>query len=154
MGYVETNLLNGEEVLHKGEVHWQVFVPAIIFAVFGLAFLFIPDGGSGCSFGSLAPLFFLLALISGVAGFIRQATTELVVTNKRVIGKVGLIRRNSLEIGHAKIESLGVDQNILGRLLNYGTVTIAGTGGNRLPVRSISNPLQFRNKASEAGDSA
>ena len=151
MGYVEQNLLPGEEVLYEGKVHWQVFIPAIVNGIAALGTLLL-SGESGCVAG--APLFIVLFLVFGLKAYIIWTATEIAVTNKRVIGKVGLIRRNSLEIVHSKVESLGVDQSILGRIFNYGTVIISGTGGNRLPVKMISCPLQFRNQASEAGDSA
>jgi uncharacterized membrane protein YdbT with pleckstrin-like domain len=66
-----------------------------------------------------------------------------------IIAKVGLIRRSTIELNHQKVESMGIDQSIMGRIFNFGTLTINGTGGVRTPIPSISSPLEFRKKAME-----
>ena len=80
---------------------------------------------------------------------IASLTTELVITNRRVIAKFGLIRRNTIELNLSKIESIRVEQSILGRLLNYGTVFLIGTGGSKEPIPRISHPLEFRRRYDE-----
>ncbi|MBV6506167.1 MAG: hypothetical protein ILNGONEN_01739 [Syntrophorhabdaceae bacterium] len=80
---------------------------------------------------------------------IRQATSEFVITNKRIIVKTGLIRRKSLEMNLQKIESVNVEQGIMARILGYGTVTIIGTGGTKESFTDISKPLVFRKKFQE-----
>ncbi|MCX5814164.1 MAG: PH domain-containing protein [Proteobacteria bacterium] len=80
---------------------------------------------------------------------IRRATSEFVITNKRVIVKVGLIRRKTLEMNLQKIESVNVEQGIMARILGYGTVTIVGTGGTRESFTDIRKPLMFRRKFQE-----
>ena len=74
---------------------------------------------------------------------------EFAVTNKRVIVKTGLISRRTLEMNLSKIESVNVDQSIMGRILGYGTITIIGTGGTRESFPKIANPLLFRKKFQE-----
>jgi uncharacterized membrane protein YdbT with pleckstrin-like domain len=123
MGYVDSNLMKGETVVYRGHLHWMIFFwPAIFF------FLVVPL----------------------VAAMIRNATSEFAVTNRRVIVKVGLINRNTLELNLAKVESIGVDQSLLGRMLNYGTIVVVGTGGTREPFANISHPLDFRRAVNEA----
>jgi uncharacterized membrane protein YdbT with pleckstrin-like domain len=95
-----------------------------------------------------------LALIGGVAmaigivallgAYINQISTELAVTNRRVIAKFGFIRRRTIELNHGKVEGFHVDQGVLGRLLNFGTVTVTGTGGMQTPIPLIRDPLRFR----------
>jgi len=80
---------------------------------------------------------------------IRRATSEFVITNKRVIVKVGLIRRKTLEMNLQKIESVNVEQGIMARILGYGTVTIVGTGGTKESFSDIRKPLVFRKKFQE-----
>ena len=58
--------------------------------------------------------------------FVIYKTTEIAITNKRIIAKFGFISRRTIEINLQKIESIQVDQNVLGRLLDYGTIVIAG----------------------------
>jgi uncharacterized membrane protein YdbT with pleckstrin-like domain len=88
--------------------------------------------------GFLLPAFILLPAM------ITYLTSELVITDKRVLIKVGFVRRRTIEMFISKIESIGVNQGILGRLFDYGTVTIRGTGGSAEPFKTIAHPLQFR----------
>jgi uncharacterized membrane protein YdbT with pleckstrin-like domain len=101
----------------------------------------------------------VLILIAGLAGFIALATaipawierrtSEFAVTNKRVIVKIGWIRRRSDETLLTKIEGIEVIQGIWARMLNYGTIIITGTGGSREPFSRIAAPLLFRRKVQE-----
>jgi uncharacterized membrane protein YdbT with pleckstrin-like domain len=79
-------------------------------------------------------------------------TTELAITNKRIISKSGLVRRSIMELRLDKIESIKVDQSIVGRLLNFGSITIAGTGGDKTPIERIADPLQFQKHFMSAVD--
>ena len=84
-----------------------------------------------------------------IGALIAKLTSEFVITNKRVIIKVGLISRRTIEMNHNKIESVGVDQGILGRILGYGTIKVVGSGGTKEIFPSISKPLEFRKKFQE-----
>jgi hypothetical protein len=55
-----------------------------------------------------------------------------------------------LELNLAKVESIGVEQTLLGRMLNYGTIVIVGTGGTRQPFKDIADPMSFRRAVNEA----
>jgi uncharacterized membrane protein YdbT with pleckstrin-like domain len=81
---------------------------------------------------------------SAFRAFIRRASTELAVTDQRVIYKTGLLARHTLEMNRGKVESVAVDQTLLGRLFGYGTVIVRGTGSTLEPIRNISDPLTFR----------
>jgi uncharacterized membrane protein YdbT with pleckstrin-like domain len=76
---------------------------------------------------------------------IAYASSELVITNMRVLINTGVIRRQTLEMFISKIESIAVDQGFLGRMFDYGTVLIRGTGGFQEPFEAIARPLEFRN---------
>ena len=69
---------------------------------------------------------------------------ELAVTDRRVIYKSGLLARHTLEMNRSKVESVDVDQSILGRIFGFGTIIVRGTGGSLEPIRMISDPLTFR----------
>ena len=93
----------------------------------------------------------IAAIAIAIVGFIlvlppwiKSSSSEFAITNKRVLIKVGLIRRHSLELLLQKVEGIGVDQGILARILGYGTITISGVGGTKEAFRVISNPLEFR----------
>jgi len=85
-----------------------------------------------------------LGLLLAIGPAVRYASSEFAVTDKRVVAKLGFIERESLETLLSKVEAIGVDQPILGRMLGYGTITITGTGGTEESFPRISNPLELR----------
>jgi uncharacterized membrane protein YdbT with pleckstrin-like domain len=151
MRYVTRVLQPGERIVHDAALHWIIFTRAIVAGIVCLIFVVaaIYVAGSQTQYLSLAlwivaAIFALLALSAAVRAFIRRATTEFAITDHRVIYKTGLLGRHTLEMNCAKIESVDVDQSILGRLLGYGTVVVRGTGGSLEPIRHIADPLTFR----------
>lgn len=90
-----------------------------------------------------------LGLIFIAIAVINVMTTELVITNKRVIAKFGLISRQTVELKNSKVESVQVNQSIMGRMLNFGSVVVSGAGGPQAPIPNISAPLVFRTKLNE-----
>ncbi len=143
MSYVESQLLPGETVRHRAHLHWIVFV-----APMALSFLFAAIGMPLIAINNLGAVawLLLLPLVSAplLWALIIHKTSEFAVTDKRVIIKVGWIRRRTLETLLGKVEGIGVDQGILGRMLGYGTITVTGTGGTKEPFSNISQPLEFR----------
>lgn len=149
MSYVDKNLMQGEEVIYRAKIHWYIFLPAIIFFVFGI-FLFSKNtDGGGAIFGLIS---ILISIYLSIKAAISRASTELAVTSKRVIAKFGFIRRNTIELNHSKVESFHVDQSILGRIFDFGTIVINGTGGGKTPIPNIDAPLVFRRNAMESID--
>jgi uncharacterized membrane protein YdbT with pleckstrin-like domain len=116
MSYIEKNLMAGEDIIYRAKLHWVVFLWPIFW--FSTA---IPFYSINTTVGSL---FIVIAIITGITSFINYLTSEFGVTDKRVIVKVGFIRRNSLEVLLTKIEGIQVNQGILGRIRG---VTIIGT---------------------------
>ena len=84
------------------------------------------------------------------SALIRRATTELVVTDRRVILKRGIFSRQTIEMNRTKVESVDVDQTVMGRIMGYGTVIVRGTGGGLEPIRNIAHPLAFRSHITAA----
>jgi len=142
MGYIDQNLMSGENVIHRTKIHWVIFLwPAI--------FLLIAMIGFASKSGTVGGIFIVLAILTGLRSVITYSTSEFGVTNKRILIKVGFIRRNSLEILLTKVEGIQVNQGILGRILDYGTIVVTGTGGSKQPFHKISAPLEFRKKSQE-----
>jgi len=112
--YIIKNLTNGENVVYEANYHWILFISLKSFITF-----------------FISPL-------------INYFTSEFAITNKRIIIKIGLIRRKTVELNIQKVESVNVDQSILGRILGYGSISIVGTGGSRETFFNISKPLEFR----------
>jgi uncharacterized membrane protein YdbT with pleckstrin-like domain len=99
----------------------------------------------GLSLGSLA-----IAALFASAAALKYVTTELVVTNRRVIARYGITSRTTVEILLAKVESVQVVQSILARLLNYGSIVVAGGGMHSAPVPNIAKPARFRAECTKA----
>lgn len=149
MSYINSALLPNEHLILKAKIHWIIYVSALIILAIGLILCF-RGGGSG-----LEVIGFILSVI-GIAKLLKAwlycYSTELAITSTRIIAKYGFIRRNTIELKHDKMESLNVDQGIIGRILNYGSVSVIGTGGSRAPIPYIANPLQFKKKALEISE--
>jgi len=138
MGYVDSNLLPNEHVTYRARLHRIIYLLPVCVLIVALAVALA--SGSWIAGGILG----LIGLLLLVPPWIRSISSEFAVTNKRVLVKVGLIRRHSLELLLQKVEGIGVDQGILGRILGYGTITVSGTGGTREAFRMIAHPLEFR----------
>ena len=134
--YIDANLTTNERVIREAKASWEsqwpLFLPGALFIANGFS------EAEGVNFK-----LFLGGLLICIAA-LRVLTTELALTNKRVIAKVGLIRRKTVELRLEKVESLMVNQGILGRMLNYGSVSVTGTGGTKTPIPYISDPASFR----------
>lgn len=145
MSYVISNLTQGETIVTEAKTHWWLYAGPGVAIAFGIIFMGIfPVVGIGFMGAGL----FLLAKRALYA-----ISTELAVTTKRVVAKFGFISRSTIELGHGKVESLHVEQSILGRMLNFGTVIIKGSGGTNTPIPMISDPLRFRSLALAAIES-
>jgi membrane protein YdbS with pleckstrin-like domain len=138
MGYVESNLLPNEQITYRAHLHWIIYVLPVGVLVIAAAV--------GITFASWmsAAVIAAIGLVLFIPPWIRSTSSEFAVTNKRVLIKVGLVRRHSLELLLSKVEGIGVDQGIFARIAGYGTITVSGTGGTKEAFRMISNPLEFR----------
>ncbi|QNT25389.1 PH domain-containing protein [Ralstonia solanacearum] len=130
--FVESSLISGEKVESSASISWLSQFWYLFFAAF-FALGAINTHGM-----------FLLCLFFFVLAVINVTTTELAVTNKKVIGKAGFIRRTSIDMPLEKLESININQGILGRILGYGRVSVRGIGGNVVSIPYIKTPLQFR----------
>jgi uncharacterized membrane protein YdbT with pleckstrin-like domain len=157
LSYVESNLIPGEQVLYKTGLHWIVlFWPVLFAAFFGLGalpLLIVSIATIGDKNGPAGGVTaFVLLLMAGLLvflGYLKRAATEMAVTNKRVIIKTGLLSRRTFELLMSKIESIGVDEGMLGRMLGYGSLVVRGTGGTPEPFKNISHPLEFRRQVQQ-----
>jgi len=152
MSYVDNNLMQDEQVVYRARIHWLIFLPGLFWllaaaalAVGGLYIVYLPIA---------AAVALAVALYHLLLAWIMRLSTELAVTSKRVILKQGLIKRDTHELNHSKVESFQVEQGILGRIFDFGNLTIHGTGGGRTPIRHIEAPLEFRRRAMEAIDAS
>ena len=147
--YIDEILQPGEKVLYSTNAHWMFYLPALaawIVAVilFALSRATIVEGVILLCLASSAVVA-LDALYWTARAWFHQWTTETDVTDRRVVHKTGFIKRRTFEMALDKIESVDVNQSILGRILDYGDVTIMGVGEGRESIKTIASPLAFRN---------
>jgi len=125
MGYIEKTMMDGETVYYKTKLHWTTF---------------------------FWPLVFCWLIVPLPIAVVNYFSSEFGVTNKRIVMKTGFIRRKTLELLLKNTESINVEQGYFGRMLNFGTVRITGTGGTLHPYNKIPSPLTFRWKVQEQID--
>jgi uncharacterized membrane protein YdbT with pleckstrin-like domain len=141
MGYVDSHLLPGEEVMHRGHLHKIIYVMPVLIAV---ALMAVATAAFANELYPFAAIALGVALVPLVAAQILYRSSEFAVTNKRVIIKVGFIQRRTLETLLSKVEGIEVNQTVFARMLDFGTIAVTGTGGTREEFRNIAAPLEFR----------
>jgi uncharacterized membrane protein YdbT with pleckstrin-like domain len=141
MSYTESQLLPDERIKYQARLHLVPFLPAYI-----LGAILVATGvvALGLEIWWLAIAAFAVAVPTLVWTYITQTSSEFSITDRRVVIKVGWIRRRTLETMLAKVETIGVEQTLIGRLLGYGTIVVMGTGGTKESFKNIARPLEFR----------
>jgi uncharacterized membrane protein YdbT with pleckstrin-like domain len=130
MSYIDESLVEGEVLVHRARVSWWSQFPLVLLGV--------------------VTLVVVVGIVFLAMAWVRVRSTELAITNRRVIAKSGFVRRHTVEINLDKVEALKVEQGVLGRFLNFGTIFISGAGTSVAPIRDIADPLVFRRKFMEA----
>ncbi len=152
MSYSTKTLLPNEQILFHTRLHWIIFTSATIWALIALfIFIFCPSWTFFTAVLFTMPIYVWLGLVAlfitcihALKALTRYFATEYAVTNKRVLMQTGLVRHKAVEIFLTKVESVYVSRHLLGRLLNYGTITISGSGGHKEPFLFVDNPMGFR----------
>jgi uncharacterized membrane protein YdbT with pleckstrin-like domain len=141
VSYIDENLLPDEHVVYRAKLHWIIFARAVVVLVVGVVLLIVLPGVP-----LAGAVVLLIGIVMLVPPFVAYRTTELGVTNKRVIVKMGLIRRRTLELLLRQVEAISVDQSLSGRLLGFGSITLTGTGGVREVFHRVRDPLELRRR--------
>lgn len=154
MSYIENNLAVGETVAYRTRLHWIIFIKSIYLFIGAGIVLLIGlinpiHSEAVIAFYIIAGILFIISLLLFLSRWILYTSSEFGVTNSRVLIKVGFISRHSLELLLTKVEGIGVDQSIFGRIMNYGTIIVTGTGGTKESFALIAHPLEFRKKVQE-----
>lgn len=132
MSYIDESLVEGETIVHRARVSWWSQAGYIILG--------------------LLTFWFLLGFVFLAIAWVRVHSTEIAITNRRIIAKFGFVKRQTIEININQVESLRVAQGFFGRILNFGTIIVSGTGSSLEPAPDIADPLLFRRKFMEATD--
>ena len=147
--YIDDILQPGERVLYSTNAHWIFYLPAIAAWIAALLLFLLSRQTTTESIILLclaaSAVAALVALYWTLRAWFHRWTTETDVTNMRVVHKTGFIKRRTFEMSLDKVESVDVNQSILGRILNYGDVTVRGVGEGAETIDTIASPLEFRN---------
>jgi len=159
MSYVEKHLLEGESIVYETRLHWIMLVGpvllAVMFALTGVGMFVLSARATGDKSAAHGPtmtlgaVFFAVALVFIVRGILLRNATEMTVTNKRVFIKVGLAARRTVELLLSRVESIGVEESVIGRMFGYGSVIVHGTGGTPEVFNRIAHPLEFRTQVQQ-----
>lgn len=148
MSYVDSQLLPNEVVRYRARLHRSLFIIPGIFGVFAAATVVFAIAQH--VFWWVVLGLSLVGAVTFLTAWVKYKTSEFAVTDKRVIIKVGLIRRRTVETMLAKVEGIGVDQSLTGRLSGFGTIVVTGTGGTKEEFDRIADPLEFRRQVQAA----
>jgi uncharacterized membrane protein YdbT with pleckstrin-like domain len=148
--YVESTMQPDEREIYSARIHWAIYINPVCLGILGSISVMAWLNSGDAVKGGIACMFFLLAFIFWVDAFLTRNTTEIVITNKRVVAKSGFIRRETYEPQLSQTEGANLKQDLLGRLLGYGQVKVNGTGGGGAPITFVDDPVTFRNKLAGA----
>ena len=147
MSYAARVLQPGETIVYEARIHWIVYLGGILLVIAAvvLAIAAVALQGDAVRIGLMAAaaLALLVGLFQMLGAWIKVAGTEITVTSRRVIYKRGIVSRNTLEMNLDKVESVLVQQSLLGRMLDFGTVIVRGVGAGLEPVDRVAKPLEL-----------
>lgn len=123
MAYLEKRLGGGEHIVHRGRFHWLGYAQAwLALLVLGI---------------------FLVGIYIFARMMLIRLTTEMVVTNQRVVLKRGWLSVDVDSLTLEAVESIKMKESLLGRILGYGRVMVSGKGELHIDYPSMANPGDF-----------
>ena len=154
MSYIHKSLLEGEEILYLTRRHKIIFTYPVLWLIlaavlFGIKWVFVFKPEINFALSIFSGIFLAAALIQALVIWVNYLCAEFGITNQRVIVKEGFLKRKTIEVFLKSVESVQVDQSIWGRMLNFGTVIVSGTGGVSDPLNMIRNPLDFKKQVQQ-----
>jgi hypothetical protein len=159
MSYVESNLVPGEVVIYQTRLHWIVMLGHVVLGcLLGLSGVFVlcyALSRTGIESGTLHIMegggvgLLVCGLVAILLGMVRRNATQMAVTSRRVVIKMGLASRKTIEMLLNKVESIEVSETAFGRILGYGTIVVIGTGGTPEPFHKVTYPLEFRSQVQQ-----
>jgi len=156
MAYHTKVMLPDEQLRATGRLHWAIYLKSWFFLILaltaGIDFFHLrsadansPDGSISLVLEVVGAALLIVGLLMLLSAWVRRVTTEIVVTDRRILFKEGFLRRRTMEMNMSKVETVDVVQSIPGRIFNYGTILIRGTGSSYEPLSLIGDPLTLRN---------
>jgi uncharacterized membrane protein YdbT with pleckstrin-like domain len=142
MTYAESVLQPGEKIIIAERLHWIVYASPILTTSIGISLLAFEWLGGGSVV--LGALILIIGILTLVRAWFNRWITEFAVTTRRVIYKKGFISRHTSEMNMDKVESVDVSQSLLGRVLDFGSIHVLGTGQGIEHLHRIGAPLKLR----------
>lgn len=149
MSFIKNNLQKGEDVILEAKIHLGIFLPSFVCATVTYMLLMLETDPDNWFIGILTMVSILFTFLAFIGALLYKYTTELALTNKRVIAKFGFIQRSIIDISYSKLESVIIDQSVIQRLFGTGTILIHGLGHSKTPVLHVANALEFHKKVNE-----
>ena len=137
MGNIDKLLTINETIIYQTKLNWTEYIRGIFFIILGLLF------------GSYGAILITIGVLTLGMSYFKISSSEFVVTDKRVLIKVGILKTRSLETMLNKIEGIHVEQGIIGKMVNSGSIIVKGTGGTNNQFSNIDNPFEFRKAVNE-----
>jgi uncharacterized membrane protein YdbT with pleckstrin-like domain len=146
MSYVQKVLQQGERVVYETRLSWAMYIPGLLLLLAAIVFIVFTHVVFTTTLWAdiISIVLIVIALFLIAQEWFERWTTEIAITDRRVIFKRGFIRRDTIEMAVEKVESVDVNQSLLGRLFDFGDITVHGTGTGLAPIRNIDAPLDFR----------
>jgi membrane protein YdbS with pleckstrin-like domain len=146
MSFIEKNLANNEKIVYKGTLHWWIYMKNILIIILGV--IICSNAKSNFANGVGGVIVFI-ALIGLVGAYMRSKSSEFVVTNRRVMLKTGVLKRKLVELQLNRAEGLSVNQGIVGRMFNFGSIIVT-SGGVKEVFSPIAQPYEFKKQVNNA----
>jgi uncharacterized membrane protein YdbT with pleckstrin-like domain len=128
---IKNDLIDGERIIRMARVHWAIFLFPAITATIALAV------GLLLSWVISITIFIAIVLVPLVRSTILYLTTQLVVTNKRILSRYGFFSRDLIQIRMDRLETAYLEEPFLGQIFGYSTVVLSGTGSGGLSLPFI-----------------
>lgn len=145
MSFIQKNLMANERITFSTKLNWTLYIKSVLINLIAIVVLIDSYHSiNGFIIYSVGIILLVTGIFSAVVTYFKIKTFEFAVTNKRVLIKHGILRTQSFEIMLNKVEAIYVEQNLIDRIVNSGTIIIKGTGGSQNPLRNVDNPFQFR----------
>jgi len=147
MTFIEKNLANSERIIYRAKLHWWIYGRGVLLLLLGIVVFAL--WGKTVVVEIAAGLLALIGLVTLLSAYIRASASEFAVTNRRIMMKTGIASRRLTELQLNRSEGLIIDQGIIGRMFNYGTIIIR-TGGLEETFSPVADPYEFKRQINNA----
>lgn len=166
MGYIENNLNRDEKIIATAKFSWVALLGAIIKAAIWIAIgvgLGIVKGKLpqeaaiasmlGKMIDYISYLFYAIAALIILVRILVLSTSKLAITDMRVIGKQGVLKKVALDIPLANVDNMLVKSSVLGSIFGFGSVIVKSTR-DQWGYKFIAKPDVFKRSLTDAIDQA